>query len=178
MAFSFTMHDGFSGNLKLLRLNNFVQVMEHLNSIHKVAVLCHNDCLHVAQHVLQLHFQVRVFIMSVILNDEFFILVFSFSLEDVLSSFLLCTRNRAGNVKYKLTLCFLAQYFPALPLNVQKIMAFVDLAPLFRKQGSEILQKQMHLITGDLMEVCIFMPAQLSFPSSYVRSELQSYCVA
>lgn len=78
-----------------------VKVMEHLNSIHKVAVLCHNDCLHVAQHVLQLHFQ----------------------------------------------------YYPALPSNVQKIMAFVDLAPLFRKQGSEILQKQMHLITGDLMEV-------------------------
>jgi centromere/kinetochore protein ZW10 len=78
-----------------------VKVMEHLNSIHKVAVLCHNDCLHVAQHVLQLHFQ----------------------------------------------------YYSALPSNVQKIMAFVDLAPLFRKQGSEILQKQMHLITGDLMEV-------------------------
>jgi len=78
-----------------------VKVMQQLNSIHKIAVLCHNDCFHVAQHVLYLHFQ----------------------------------------------------YYPALPSNVQAIMSFVDLAPLFQKLGREILEKQMHLITVDLMEV-------------------------
>lgn len=32
--------------------------MGHLNSIHKVAILCHNDCFYIAHHVLFLHFQV------------------------------------------------------------------------------------------------------------------------
>ncbi|KAG0590155.1 hypothetical protein KC19_1G076600 [Ceratodon purpureus] len=78
-----------------------VKVMEHLNSIHKVAILCHNDCFYIAHHVLFLHFQ----------------------------------------------------YYPALPPNVQKSMSFVDFAPLFRRFGCQILEKQMHLIIVELMEV-------------------------
>ncbi|XP_024370884.1 centromere/kinetochore protein zw10 homolog isoform X2 [Physcomitrium patens] len=77
-----------------------VKAMEYLNSIHKAASLCYNDCFYIAHHVLFLHFQ----------------------------------------------------YYPALPRNVQKIMSFVDFAPLFRRFGCQILEKQMHLITVKLME--------------------------
>lgn len=45
------------------------------------------------------------------------------------------------------------QYRAALPSNVQKILSFVDLVPLFRKLGGDILEKQMHLIKVDLMAV-------------------------
>lgn len=93
---------------------------------------------------------------------------------------LLCTRICAprgfilpNNVQGGLIQCFVVQYYPALPPNVQKIMSFVDLAPLFRKLGREILEKQMHLITVDLMEVRLFIPNYfLSFSLSYPKSVL------
>ena len=54
---------------------------------------------------------------------------------------------------------FLVQYSAALPTKVQKIMSFVDLVPLFRRLGCEILEKQLHLVKVDLFEVslCIFL---------------------
>ena len=53
--------------------------------------------------------------------------------------------------------CCLIQYYPALPPNVQKSMSFVDFAPLFRRFGCQILEKQMHLIIVELMEVTPLM---------------------
>lgn len=50
---------------------------------------------------------------------------------------------------------FLVQYSAALPTKVQKIMSFVDLVPLFRRLGCEILEKQIHLVKVDLFEVSL-----------------------
>jgi hypothetical protein len=45
------------------------------------------------------------------------------------------------------------QYCGALPSNVQEVFTFVDLVPLFRRLGCDILEGHLHLIKLNLMEV-------------------------
>lgn len=44
------------------------------------------------------------------------------------------------------------QYSGALPSNVQEVFTFVDLVPLFRRLGCDILEGHLHLIKLNLME--------------------------
>ncbi len=61
---------------------------------------------------------------------------------------IICTHSSDG-----MRLCGWRQYSGALPSNVQEVFTFVDLVPLFRRLGCDILEGHLHLIKLNLMEV-------------------------